>query len=198
MPKIVDETQRQDEIAEAAVSVFAENGFSGTAVKRIAEEADMAPGNIYRYFESKADILRYIFDEFEQTIHHAFDRVLDSSRDPLQKFEDLMNDLSTLAQLYRPTITVLFDFWSHSLHSTSEAEIDFESFYGQLRTKIGDLIEEGVRQGIFRSMDDDALSSVVIGAFEGQLIQWLVDPSSPPLDDVRKSVFNVIMNGMTE
>lgn len=198
MPKIVDESERQNEIAEAAVSVFAENGFSETNVQQIADEADISKGSIYLYFDSKTDILYHIFNNFEKALHEAFDRVFSNNESPNQKLESLLSDLTTLVELNRPTITVLFDFWSHSLHSSEESHIDFESFYSRLRERLMELLNEGAQDGSFRSDWEDELPSIIIGLFEGQLIQWLVDPSSPPIEDVKDSGLKLIRNGLLE
>lgn len=196
MAKIVDETQRQNEIADAAVRVFAENGFSGTPVKRIAEEADIAPGSIYRYFDSKSDILYHVFMNFQESVHDLFDRVISSSDDPVTKIKTLFYDLSAMVHMSRPTVKVLFDFWSQSLHNSSENDIDYSSFYQRLREKVGILLDEGVREGVIRPDWEEELPSILIGFFEGQLIQWLVDPSGPPMDDIKDTAFNVVMDGL--
>jgi AcrR family transcriptional regulator len=48
---------RRNQILDAAVAVFAEKGFHRATTKRIAEEAGIAEGTIYNYFESKGDLL---------------------------------------------------------------------------------------------------------------------------------------------
>jgi AcrR family transcriptional regulator len=47
---------RQDEILQAACSIFARLGYSATNVEDIANEAGMAKGTVYLYFKSKEEI----------------------------------------------------------------------------------------------------------------------------------------------
>ena len=47
---------RNAEILEAARKVFAKNGFSGTSVEAIAQEAGIAKGTLYLYYNSKQEI----------------------------------------------------------------------------------------------------------------------------------------------
>jgi AcrR family transcriptional regulator len=47
---------RNAEILEAAHKVFAQNGFSGTSVEAIAQEAGIAKGTLYLYYSSKHEI----------------------------------------------------------------------------------------------------------------------------------------------
>jgi len=47
---------RNAEILEAAHKIFARNGFSGTSVEAIAQEAGIAKGTLYLYYGSKHEI----------------------------------------------------------------------------------------------------------------------------------------------
>lgn len=196
VPRTVDEAQRKDRIAEAAVPVFADHGFSETTVQEIADEAGVSKGSIYLYFESKRAIFFHVFRNFEAALDEAFDRALSGPGDADRKLDQLTADLLTLVKSNRPTIKMLFDFWSHSLHSDEEDPIDFEAFYNRRRRKIERLLREGARDGLFPEQWEDALPSVMIGMVEGQLIQWLVDPSTPRLEALTDCLRELIMNGL--
>ena len=49
--------RRQDEILQAAASVFAAKGYAQATTREIAAAADIAEGSLYNYFASKRDIL---------------------------------------------------------------------------------------------------------------------------------------------
>ena len=51
------QADRRDEILEAAQSCFARSGFHQTSMQEICTQAGMSPGNLYRYFRSKEDII---------------------------------------------------------------------------------------------------------------------------------------------
>jgi len=48
---------RQEQILAAAVGLFARQGYARTTTKEIAREAGVSEGTIYRYFDSKQDLL---------------------------------------------------------------------------------------------------------------------------------------------
>src|SRR5204862_6993317 len=54
------QADRRDEILVAAQSCFARAGFHQTSMQEICTEAGMSPGNLYRYFRSKEDIIAAI------------------------------------------------------------------------------------------------------------------------------------------
>src|SRR5512144_1054089 len=59
--RAVRQADRRRQILEAAVKVFARNGFHAARVGDIAEEAGVAYGLVYHYFKSKEELLETIF-----------------------------------------------------------------------------------------------------------------------------------------
>jgi len=67
--------ERPQEILEAAIAVFLENGFRGTRLEDVGAKAGVTRGAIYHYFEGKPDLLvqavrsriRSSFLELEET-----------------------------------------------------------------------------------------------------------------------------------
>jgi AcrR family transcriptional regulator len=55
------------EILNAALELFAKNGFHATSISQIAEKAGISKGLMYNYFKSKDDLLKNIIDNgFQQ------------------------------------------------------------------------------------------------------------------------------------
>lgn len=69
MPKAGTPTKREERaqaqrerILRAAEQCFIEHGFHAASMASIAESAEMSPGLIYRYFDSKSDIILAIIE----------------------------------------------------------------------------------------------------------------------------------------
>src|SRR4051812_14698782 len=54
---------KRESIMSAALDLFVERGFFGTAVPEIADRAGVGAGTIYRYFESKEALVNAIYRE---------------------------------------------------------------------------------------------------------------------------------------
>lgn len=63
---------RRQLILEAALDVFAEQGFEGATTKEIAARAGVTHGLIYFYFTSKEDLFQAVF---EHTLRGALDQI---------------------------------------------------------------------------------------------------------------------------
>jgi AcrR family transcriptional regulator len=67
--ELLEERRRQ--LVEAATKVFAERGFGGASVNEIAELCNWSVGALYRYINSKEDILFLVSEEIFRQIGPA-------------------------------------------------------------------------------------------------------------------------------
>jgi AcrR family transcriptional regulator len=63
-----DKADKKECILSAALELFAEKGFHGTAVPEIAQHAGVAAGTIYRYFESKEAMVNAVYQRHKQML----------------------------------------------------------------------------------------------------------------------------------
>lgn len=54
---------KKDQIVQAAIKVFLENGYAGTSMNRVAEEADVIKATIYSHFKDKEELFAAIIEE---------------------------------------------------------------------------------------------------------------------------------------
>ena len=70
--------EKKDEIVSAAKKEFSRVPFEETSIKNIVEEAKIARGSFYQYFESKEELLQYIMqtdvEKINKEVSNAFER----------------------------------------------------------------------------------------------------------------------------
>lgn len=79
---------RREAILNAAARLFARKGISGATMADIATEADLSAGALYRYFSSKEELVRTVFDEAASRNEELFRgeaELADSPLDALQR-----------------------------------------------------------------------------------------------------------------
>lgn len=86
----------RDDILQAARRSFAKHGYAATTIEHIVEEAGLARGSFYTYFESKAHVFRHLVAEIDRriadqvatlsnkTAMNAYDNLLQSNRNYLR------------------------------------------------------------------------------------------------------------------
>lgn len=85
---------RPDEIAEAALEVFAEKGFAAARLEDIARRAGVSKGALYLYFATKEDIFRAVV---VQAVAPNLRRIQALAADHSVPFADLAQALAALA-----------------------------------------------------------------------------------------------------
>lgn len=73
---------RRDAILDAAARLFARRGVSSATMAEIAAEADLSAGAIYRYFRSKDELMRAVFDEMVSQNQLAFEQETAEAHSP--------------------------------------------------------------------------------------------------------------------
>ncbi|KQV38150.1 MULTISPECIES: TetR family transcriptional regulator C-terminal domain-containing protein [unclassified Rhizobium] len=91
--------EKEEQILEAALEVFATHGFRGSTIDQIADVAGMSKPNLLYYFRTK------------ETMHRALiDRVLDTWLDPLREFDAEGNPASEIRSYIRRKLEMARDF----------------------------------------------------------------------------------------
>lgn len=54
--------EKRERILRVAVDEFADNDYQNASISRLVEEAGIAKGSFYQYFEDKADLYRHLLD----------------------------------------------------------------------------------------------------------------------------------------
>jgi TetR/AcrR family transcriptional regulator, repressor of fatR-cypB operon len=72
-----EESPKRAAILDAALELFVERGFHGTAVPAIAERAGVGAGTIYRYFQSKEELVNVLYRNWKQEIAQTIFEGLD-------------------------------------------------------------------------------------------------------------------------
>ena len=115
MPRLADPDlpeRRRTQILEAALVCFRERGFRQTTVEEICAEARISPGALYRYFDSKADIIAAIALDARSEAETMLDRLGGS--------EGLIGGLAELARAFFETFdgdgdaALLADVWAEA------------------------------------------------------------------------------------
>ena len=126
---------RRDAILEAAVSLFADQGFAATSINDIEQAAGLSVGSggTYRHFPSKEAILEAAIDELLTDFHHkldpdppslevGFQESIDFIRANQQLFRILTRDLDDYPHLRS---RIVQEFLGHSFRLAADRTAAF-------------------------------------------------------------------------
>lgn len=200
-PKIIDKEEKKQQILEAAIRVFAQNGVMQTKMTDIAEAAGIGKGTIYEYFRSKEDIFAEAYNHIFLNTEHRIAKVLES---PIQPEEKLRNFMSvTMEELLVKDggefAGIMMSFWSEGVRKKNERImeiIDLKKIYSDFRIMIAGILEEGINKGQFREMDTHITASVIIGAMDGILLQYIMDRNLFSPEEAIAALLDSLLRGI--
>lgn len=156
-----EQARRRHEIFQQVVNVFAKKGFHETSMHEIAKAAGLGKSTLYDYFKTKDDLLVYFFeDQWGDLAEQARQIAVQNSpadlrlRQVIEKyFESLQDNKNLFLKL---------SIESQRLKMESQKMIQEKRHAYQ--DLIRALIDEGIREGIFRKVDSLLAARLLLGA----------------------------------
>ncbi|MGC9219926.1 MAG: TetR/AcrR family transcriptional regulator [Solirubrobacteraceae bacterium] len=184
-------------ILDAAVRVFARQGFHTCRVSDIADEAGVAYGLVYHYFASKDAILDTLFLERWDAMLMAIE---EANRSELEAREKLGSIASFIVESYRhdpdlmKVIIVEVTRAANTFGRTHLARIL------QAYDAIAQIVSHGQQRGSFRP-EIDALfaAQAFYGLVEQVLTQWIFQDaqvSAEECERVKRDIVEMICGGL--
>jgi TetR/AcrR family transcriptional regulator, repressor of fatR-cypB operon len=167
---------KREAIMRAALDLFVERGFYGTAVPEIAERAGVGAGTIYRYFESKEALVNAIYREEKQRFGA---RVLDAfprSTIARELFRTMWHRMAGFA-VESPKPFIFMELHHHAPYLDAES-LALEQRMLELFSNV---VVAAQARGELKAGPPRLLMAIVMGAFVG-VIRSCVEMSAA-LDD---------------
>jgi len=186
---------KPQQIIDAAVRVFARNGFYNSRVSDIAREAGIASGTIYLYFRTKDEILVTLFREKMAAFVAALRTEIGRERDPEAKIRRLVRrhfEVLEASPDMAEVVQVELRQGQKFFRGASAHEI---SAYFEL---IGSVLREGVAAGVFRhDLPVKIATKMLFGALDQMTTSWVLGKRGYRLADAAEPVANIFLKGVT-
>ncbi|MGZ3427967.1 MAG: TetR/AcrR family transcriptional regulator [Polyangia bacterium] len=163
---------KRGRILEAAIKVFAAEGFYNAKVSQIAHEAGVADGTIYLYFKSKDDLLINLFEDRMEMVNANLREAIDTESTAVARLRRIVKLHLELVEQNRDMAEVI----SVELRQSSKfiREYSNPKFAEFLRTIAGAVVE-GQRTGELRTgIDPYLFARALFGALDEIALAWLV------------------------
>ena len=109
----VPDPDKRSAILDAALELFVERGYYGTAVPAVADRAGVGAGTIYRYFKSKEDLVNELYRDSKQTLATRVLAAISPSAPPREQFHQFWRALADFARS-EPRVFTFLEFHFHA------------------------------------------------------------------------------------
>jgi len=144
--------RHRQEILDTALKLFSERGFHNVSMQQIAEASEFAVGTLYNFFESKEMLFEELIGSSGEKIIGTLTAILDAPGTEVDRLTNFIRHMPTLLEEQAEFIKLYV-----SELGTKGAKLSTrpqrENFDAELNTRLQQLLEDGIRKGIFRRVD---------------------------------------------
>ena len=188
---------RRRQILDAAIRVFARQGFHACRVSDIAREAGVAYGLVYHYFDSKDQVLNELFVERWSLLMQAIEEVDARSIPPRAKLDEVAGFIIDSYRHDPELMKVIIVEVTRAANSFGRTHLPEIS---QAYAGIAKIVGDAQASGDFRADIDPTFASMwFYGAIEQLLSGWifgLIGDSDSDFGAAREMVVETICGGL--
>lgn len=138
---------KREEILRAAAAVFAQRGFHRALMDEVASKAGVGKGTVYRYFNTKEDLLFSIVDQGARGLVANMERTASRDEDPKLVLTELMGTMADYIRSNRPLFKV---FQEIDVREKKKHFKDIKKFNRKIFSITAKVIKKGIASGHFR------------------------------------------------
>ena len=185
--------QTSQAIRHTAYRLFEEQGYDGTPVDQIAEEAEVSPSTVFRYFPTKEDIV--LTDEYDPMIEEAL-RARPVNETPVVALRETLNE--SLARLFDTDIA---ETWQRIrlIREVPALRARMSEQSGQTCRVLARALAERADRPV-DDLEVRIVTGAMLGALTEALFSWIDDGGDKTLTDLERLVaraLNVLERGLT-
>lgn len=188
-------SDKRAKIIQAAINVFAKQGFYNSTVNHVAKEAQVADGTIYLYFKNKDDLLISIFEHSIDIFIQAATKTLTNCQDAQEKLRvflnlhlELVKKNQNLAQVIQIELRQSAKFMK---------EYANEKFFDYLGI-VEQILIEGQKEGLFRAdLKPQILKRAIFGAIDELASEWvLMRKKRYQISEAAEQLIGMVLGGI--
>ena len=176
MPKVSEQhlAARREQVLQAAWACFSRNGFHATTMADVIAESGLSAGAVYRYFDSKAALVRATADRALGEVGGTLAELLeaDAAVHPVDVLERILGTVERLATSGPTDITrIALMAWAEGLRAPEIHEVTNRALTG-LRGRVADLARGARAAGLLPpGADPEAVASATVSLVLGWVVQ---------------------------
>jgi AcrR family transcriptional regulator len=192
----MNEQDARDQILNAALSLFARQGFAHTSMNDIVHQSGVSKGGVYWHFKSKDALILAIFDAFFSGQEAILTNVLNSADSPAARLRRLVVLAGAELEAATASFPAPLEFYTLAAHNeTLRARL--AQFYTGYHEKLCLLLQEGIDAGGWSETTAVAPTAhVLISTIEGVILLWSLFPDQINLRHQMDTAVALLLAGL--
>lgn len=181
-------TERQKEILTVSIKLAAKNGVQALTIKNIASRMGFTEAALYRYFQSKRDIMLGIIELFNTSSRKDFEAISDTGISSIDELKSLI--IRRIDQFEKfPEIAYLMLSIDIFMQDEALRLAAINSMHNHKEFILALIVKGQERKEIKKDADPKELFRIVFGSFRLLLTQWFLNGYSFDLKNEFESLW---------
>lgn len=179
-------------IREAGVRLIYQHGFEATSLRQLAAEVGLQPGSLYKYFDTKQDLLFDIVSEHMAALTAALHEAVDGIDDPMARLKAFAA-FHLRYHMTRRSLVYIANSEIRSLDPANRAAV--VAMRAAYEAVLTETLERGMAAGVFRRADVKVTGFALLGMLTG-ICQWYRPDGRMSQDDLVAVHVDLVVNGL--
>ena len=186
---------REQQILEAAMTVFAREGFHEARMEDIAKQSRLGKGTLYLYFKSKDAIigalLRYFFNVELRRL-----RALEAGEGSVaEQILAYTRHIAADAERMSAVSSLAYEFYAVAGRDKTMRQF-LEQHFSEYEVALARVVRRGVDAGEFRPVDADQIALTLLAVMEGLNLLNLAAPKEVSLRTQAEASVRLILDAI--
>jgi AcrR family transcriptional regulator len=184
---------RVDEIIEAAISEFLENGYEKASMESIAKRANLSKGGLYHHFKSKSEILFTVNLKFMEPIQVLLYKI-ETTESITEGLKQYIADYLEYWSHHKRELKLYFLTMNEAFNNPEIMQL-YKEATSQIFSYFKSIFKKGIEISVFRSFNPLSHAISLISCLDGFLGYLLIDETINP-EEVSSEIQKIFIDNM--
>ena len=189
------QTQRKEQILDAALHVLVQNGYEQARMDDVVQSSNLSKGAIYWYYKSKKEMYLDLVNFWVMRYSVILNHIVEEKASPSRQLKDLFQFFIDQYETDPQPFAALTEFWSMA-QKDDEFNTKLQKVYTHFLELIEDIILRGVQSGEFKKLDIRMTALSIMVNIES--INWftLFDTHGVSVKEYMQTITDFILAGI--
>jgi uroporphyrinogen III methyltransferase/synthase len=191
------ETKKQikrERILEAAADLFSQKSYHEVMMEDVAKMTSVAKGTVYNYFSSKEDLYFSIMSLRMENLIKSLKKQIENEQNSIDSLRSFTVHLYMFMMKYQNFFLM---YRKDSLNSENDFCVELRELDHQLKTILSGIIDSGIQEKVFRSIDEKFAVTSIMGTIYGTVQRNIeTQPDENEIKVERERLFEFILHAL--
>ena len=192
--------RHRQEILEAALELFSQNGFHNVSMNEIAQKAEFAVGTMYKFFENKEDLYKALVLEQADKFHRTLTAAIEGPGDEIEK---IRNYTRVKGEVFTANVQMIRLHFAEtrgaSFNVRAGLDSEIRERYGHFLEMLASVFASGMEKKRFKKIADPYHLAVAIDSLTNAfLFLWLEAPDRHPYPEDPDVILDILFKGLVD